>query len=232
MNTSSTVEDYLKSIYQAEQEARQAGRRLAPMGEIAERLQVAPASVTGMVKTLAESGLIAYEPYSGVRLLPAGRKLATRVLRRHRLVELFLVNVMGFDWSDVHAEAERLEHAVSDRMIDRIDEMLGFPSVDPHGDPIPSADGHVEVVNHPSLLKCDLGRTVEVVRVMDQDAEFLRFAEREGLAPGCRVEVVDRNAVAGSVAVISRARKFSLGFPPASKVLVRHLHAAGDGRSP
>ncbi len=226
MCASSTVEDYLKCIHRAEREARQEAKELVPMGEIAFRLKVAPASVTAMMKTLSESGLIAYEPYSGVRLLPAGRKLATHVLRRHRLVELFLVNVMGFDWSEVHVEAERLEHAVSERMIDRMDEMLGYPSTDPHGDPIPSADGHIEVVNHPSLVKCELNRAFEVVRVMDQDAEFLRFAEREGLSPGRRVEVASRDETAGSVAVISGGRQFSLGFPAASKVLVQEANRA------
>lgn len=221
MHASSTVEDYLTCIFRAEQEARQSGQDLVPMGRIAAHLKVAPASVTAMMKTLAESGLIVYEPYSGVRLAPAGRKLATHVLRRHRLIELFLVNVMGFDWSEVHSEAELLEHSVSERMIERMDEMLGHPSVDPHGDPIPSADGHIEIVDHPSLLKCPLRCAVEVVRVTDQDAAFLRFADREGLAPGCCVEVSARDETAGSVAVVSGARQFSLGFPAASKVLVR-----------
>ena len=224
MRASSTVEDYLKCIFLAEHEARLGGAELVPMGRIAAHLKVAPASVTAMMKTLAESGLIAYEPYSGVRLEPAGRKLAAHVLRRHRLVELFLVNVMGFDWSEVHSEAELLEHAVSERMIERMDEMLGHPSVDPHGDPIPSADGHIEVVDHPSLLRCALNRAVEVVRVTDQAAEFLRFAEREGLTPGDRVEVAARDETAGSVAVVSGGRQFSLGFPAASKVLVREAN--------
>ena len=221
MRASSTVEDDLKCIFLAEYDARRGGARRVPMGRIASRLEVAPASVTAMMKTLSEAGLIDYQPYSGVRLKPAGRKLATHVLRRHRLVELFLVNVMGFDWSEVHAEAELLEHSVSERMIERMDEMLGHPSVDPHGDPIPSADGHIEIVDHPSLVMCPLNQAVEVVRVVDQDAEFLRFAEREGLAPGSWIEVAARDETAGSVAVVSGSRRFSLGYPAASKVLVR-----------
>ena len=111
------------------------------MGQIAAALGVVPGTATTMVKTLAESGLVRYEPYSGVRLTKAGEKLAALVLRRHRLVELFLVKVMGMSWTEVHDEAEQLEHAVSDRLIDRMDEMLGRPEVDPHGDPIPSAEG-------------------------------------------------------------------------------------------
>ena len=127
----STVEDYLKCILAAQQRRPES---LVTMGEIGSALGVAPGTVTAMVKTLAESGLVAYEPYSGVRLSEAGERLATHVLRRHRLIELFLVEKMGYDWSEVHDEAERLEHAVSERVIDRIDELLGRPSVDPNGD--------------------------------------------------------------------------------------------------
>src|SRR5262245_66377076 len=114
------------------------------MGQLAASLGVTPGTATAMVKTLAESGLVKYEPYSGVALSKAGRKLAARVLRRHRLVELFLVQVMGLPWEEVHDEAELLEHVVSERLIDRMDEMLGRPEVDPHGDPIPDPDGVVK----------------------------------------------------------------------------------------
>src|SRR5215204_2494824 len=155
----STVEDYLKHILLEQQHDPE---KLVPMGQIAGALQVAPGTVTAMVKTLADGGLVAYEPYSGVRLTPSGRQLAAHVLRRHRLIELFLVQVMGMNWSEVHAEAEELEHAVSERLIQRMDEMLGYPSVDPHGDPIPNIHGHVEVVVLPSLLDCGLDVPVRV----------------------------------------------------------------------
>src|ERR1051325_3783314 len=134
----STVEDYLKHILLAEQETP--GERVGT-GQIAARLALSPGTVTSMLKTLADSGLLDYEPYGGVRLTKAGRQLAAHVLRRHRLLELYLVEVLHFDWSEVHAEAEQLEHAVSDRLIARMDEVLGFPTVDPHGDPIPSSTG-------------------------------------------------------------------------------------------
>ena len=134
----STVEDYLKQILLEEQ--RHPGEQVG-MGKIADALGLAPGTVTTMVKTLAGSGLLDYEPYSGVRLTDSGRQLALHVLRRHRLIEVFLVQVMGMDWSEVHPEAEGLEHAISDRLIERMDEMLGHPVVDPHGDPIPSAHG-------------------------------------------------------------------------------------------
>src|SRR3954471_21900408 len=133
---SPTVENYLKAILQAQLHLE---RRtdLVPMGQLATALGVVPGTATTMVKTLAESGLVKYEPYTGVRLTAAGEKLAALVVRRHRLIELFLVKVMDMNWTDVHDEAEQLEHAVSDRLIERIDEMLGQPAVDPHGDPIP-----------------------------------------------------------------------------------------------
>ena len=136
MSHSSTVENYLKEVYLGVSRLPQ-GVPLLPMGQLASALRVAPGTATTMVKALAESGLVEYEPYNGVRLSASGTKLAATVLRRHRLVELFLVQVMGMRWDEVHDDAEHLEHVVSDRLIDRIDEMLGHPENAPHGDPIP-----------------------------------------------------------------------------------------------
>ncbi|MGH9361238.1 MAG: metal-dependent transcriptional regulator, partial [Thermoanaerobaculia bacterium] len=192
----STVEDYLKHILLEEQRS---GGGLVSMGQIAAGLGVAPGTVTAMVKTLADSGLLAYEPYSGVRLTSAGRQLAGHVLRRHRLIELFLVKVMGIDWSEVHPEAERLEHAVSDGLIARMDEMLGHPSVDPHGDPIPDARGIVEEPELASLLSCPLGAPLRVARVDDQSRDFLQLVERRGLKPGSRLRVDARDEAADAV---------------------------------
>ncbi len=140
MLPSSTVENYLKAIYQG-QIALARGNRLVPMGQVASAVGVAPGTATTMVKALADAALAEYEPYSGVRLTAAGEKLAGLVLRRHRLVELFLVQFMGMSWAEVHDEAEQLEHVVSERLIERIDEMLGHPTHDPHGDPIPNHGG-------------------------------------------------------------------------------------------
>ena len=195
MLPSSTVENYLKALYQAE--AASEDRVLVPMGQLAAIVGVAPGTATTMVKALAESGLVEYEPYLGVRLSPAGTKLAALVLRRHRLVEQFLVEVVGMSWAD----AEQLEHVVSDRLIDRMDAMLGHPSVDPHGDPIPTADGDVESRRYHSLLTCPIGTTVRVTRIADQDAGFLRFVEDQELKPGRSVEVEARNPIADSVLV-------------------------------
>src|SRR5499426_4676445 len=168
MLPSSTVENYLKAIYQG-QSTLTADQRLVPMGQVAASLGVTPGTATTMVKALAESGLAEYEPYSGVRLSKAGSRLAGLVLRRHRLVELFLVQVMGMSWTEVHEEAEQLEHVVSERLIERIDRMLGRPTHDPHGDPIPNPEGAIASTEHDSLLTCPVGTPLKVTRVADQD---------------------------------------------------------------
>jgi DtxR family Mn-dependent transcriptional regulator len=214
----STVEDYLKCILLAEQDVPAVR---VSTGRIAVALGVAPATVTSMLKTLAASGLVSYEPYSGASLTDAGKELALHVLRRHRLVELFLVRVMGMDWSEVHAEAELLEHSVSETLIQKMDEMLDFPEVDPHGDPIPTARGEVQQSAAVSLLQCELGVPMKVVRVGDQNMEFLQLVEREGLKPGRQLRVTQRNEAAESVQLDRRDREpLSLGFGAASKILV------------
>src|SRR5947209_12475009 len=156
MLPSSTVENYLKAIYQG-QSALRPPERLVPMGQVAAALGVTPGTATTMVKALSDSGLAEYEPYSGVRLTAAGEKLAGLVLRRHRLVELFLVKVMGMRWDEVHDEAEQLEHVVSERLIERIDAMLGHPTHDPHGDPIPNPEGTIATRHLERLLTCPVG---------------------------------------------------------------------------
>ena len=215
----STVEDYLKCIYL---ESRREPSERVSTGRIAAALHVAPGTVTAMMKTLTESGLVGYEPYAGVRLTDAGRRLAAHVLRRHRLVELFLVRIMGMGWSEVHEEAEVLEHAVSERLIERIDEMLGRPAADPHGDPIPTAGGEVDEPDLPSLLTCEIGRPLTVARVTDQRAEFLQLLERHGLMPGRRVRVDSRDELAETVVVRPEGGPpLQLGFPAASRIGVR-----------
>lgn len=215
----STVEDYLKRIYLEQQAAPEA--RVAT-GQIAQSLSVTPGTATAMIKTLADSGLVDHEPYAGVRLTIAGKELATRVIRRHRLVELFLVEVMGMNWSEVHAEAEILEHAVSERLIERIDSMLGRPASDPHGDPIPTSLGEfVSPQAHESLIACPLGAPRIVARVTDQRADFLKLVEAHGLMPGQRVTVRFRDELMDSVEVLpDRREPLRLGFRAASRVLV------------
>jgi len=220
MLPSSTVENYLKAIYHGVT-ALAPSQRLLPMGQLASALSVAPGTATTMVKTLAESGLAVYEPYAGVALTPAGRKLAALVLRRHRLIELFLVQVMGLRWDEVHDEAELLEHVVSDRMVERMDEMLGHPSVDPHGDPIPDAEGEVHAPEFASLLNCPLHTAVTVTRVVDQDRDFLRFIAEHHLKPGESISVEYRDESADCVRLRGRDHQpITMGMRAASKLLV------------
>lgn len=220
MLPSSTVENYLKAIYHA-QASLTPTERLVPMGQVAAALSVAPGTATTMVKALAESGLAEYEPYSGVRLTPAGERLAALVLRRHRLVELFLVNVMGMSWAEVHEEAEQLEHVVSDRLIERMDQMLGRPTHDPHGDPIPSAEGTIPDDRLESLLTCPVGTPLRVTRIADQDPRFLRFIESNDLKPGQAIEVEARDPAADAVTLRGRNRQpMTIGAGAASKLLV------------
>ena len=220
MLPSSTVENYLKAIYLGAA-GLTAPHRLLPMGQLAAALGVTPGTATTMVKTLAESGLVEYEPYAGVALTSAGEKLAALVLRRHRLIELFLVQFMGYAWDEVHDEAEQLEHVVSERLIERMDEMLGRPEADPHGDPIPNSEGLVKPQEAQSLLTCPLGMPVTVSRVIDQDKVFLRFIEQHNLKPGEAIEVEERDAASDSVRVRGKNdRRITIGARAASKLLV------------
>jgi len=225
MLPSSTVENYLKTIYLGTS-AQRGEPRLMPMGQLASAVGVTPGTATTMVKTLAESGLVNYEPYAGVALTRAGRRLAALVLRRHRLVELFLVRVMGLRWDEVHEEAELLEHVVSDRLIDRMDEMLGRPEVDPHGDPIPDAEGVVKKQEAQSLLTCPLDTPMTVTRIIDQDKRFLRFVENHHLKPGESVEVEERDEASDSVRLRGKNdRRMTIGARAASKLLVQVARA-------
>jgi DtxR family Mn-dependent transcriptional regulator len=223
MLPSQTVENYLKTIFLA-QAGRPTPEELVPMGQIASALGVVPGTATTMVKALSESGLVHYEPYMGVRLTAAGEKLAGLVLRRHRLVELFLVKVLGMNWSEVHDEAEQLEHAVSERLIERIDAMLGRPAVDPHGDPIPSAEGHVAPDDGVDLANAPVATRVRVTRVIDQGAEFLRFVETCDLTPGRGVTVLSRDLSSDAVQLATETgRDVTIGTRAAAKILVQRV---------
>src|SRR3989440_7074570 len=165
----STVENYVKQIYLEQQ---QTPGELVSMGKLAAAMRVVPGTATTMIKALSDSGLVDYEPRGGARLTRGGEQLALHVLRRHRLVELFLVKILGLDWSEVHVEAEELEHAISDKVLNRIDAYLGHPSTDPHGDPIPSAKGKLAAHRLQSLADCTAGKPYRIARVMDQGPPF------------------------------------------------------------
>ena len=216
---SSTVEDYLKTLYAMHQASGEMGA--LPVGRLAAAMGVVPGTATAMMKTLADAGLVHYESRAGVRLSDKGERLALHVLRRHRLVELLLVEVLGLDWSVVHEEADRLEHAISDRVLEKIDLLLGHPTVDPHGDPIPTSKGKLHEAAFMSLADCHTGLRHRVTRVLNQDIGFLQFVEQRGLRPGAIVVVEERDAEAdtSTIKVIGRDSK-SLSLAVAAQILV------------
>jgi len=195
-STSSSTEDYIRVIY-----------GLVERGEavtnttLAARLEVSPSSASGMVTKLAQQGLVEHVPYRGIELTPDGRLLARGVLRRHRLIETYLVQELGYTWDEVHGEADALEHAVSDLLIERIAAKLGNPVRDPHGDPIPAADGSVEEVPTCLLDELEPGAVGQIVRVWDTDPDMLRYLADHAIALGERIEVVERQPFGGSLVV-------------------------------
>jgi len=214
----STVENYLKQLYLEQRIAR---GEVVPMGRLASAMGVVPGTATSMVKALSDSGLVEYEPRSGVRLTRSGEQLALHVLRRHRLVELFLVKVLGLDWSVVHDEADALEHAISDLVLERMDALLDHPTEDPHGDPIPTSKGHLHEPHRMSLADCPVDVPQVIARVLDQEPGFLQFVERNGLKPGATVTVGKRERAAEAVKIrIPRREEVSLGMAAAAKILV------------
>ncbi len=216
---SSTVENYLKRIYLEEQ--AEPGAAVVSMKNLAGAMGVTPGTATSMAKSLADSRFVAYEPYGGVKLTARGRTLALRILRRHRLIECFLVEALGLDWSEVHDEAERLEHAISDKLLDRIDEFLGFPSVDPHGDPIPTSSGDVRQVALTPLTEVEEGVAVRIARVLDQDEKFLRFVDRHHLRPGTRARVLAHDHAADAVTIqTGKMPAVTMGRTAAAKIMV------------
>lgn len=215
-----TIENYVKTIYQICSGKEQ---RPATTGELAAALSVSPGTVTSMLKTLAESGLATYTPYEGVRLTASGNALALRVLRRHRLIEQFLVETLHLTWDEVHEEAENMEHAVSDRLVDRIDEFLGFPEADPHGDPIPRADGTMPQPQYKRLSDFPVGGAFRLVRVMDQSPDFLRYLSETGLPLEAEGKLTAHQVEAGTVTVDVGGNRITLGREAADKLLVISL---------
>ncbi len=191
-----SVEDYLKTIYHLSSQGGFASTR-----DIATLLEVAPPSVSGMVKRLSETGLIEHVPYRGVQLTPQGRRAALRMIRRHRILEVYLTQQLGYDWDGVHDEAERLEHAVSDTLIERMAGALGDPRYDPHGEPIPTAAGEIEEADLVSLADARVGVVVELRQVGTQDPARLRYLAEQGLTPGARLAVVERQPFNGPTTV-------------------------------
>ncbi len=213
-----TVENYIKAIFQIANRRDEAGA--VATGELASALNVSPGTVTGMLKTLSEAELATYTPYEGARLTLAGRTLALKVLRRHRLLELFLARTLRMTWDEVHEEAEHMEHAASERLIDRIDHFLGLPAVDPHGDPIPRADGSIVELGGVPLAQVGRGRAFRVVRVVDQDPAFLRYLTECGLDLGAEGEILENRPEAGMISFRLGERQAALGHGASGKILV------------
>ena len=209
------VEDYLKAIYSIGR-----GTGAAATNEIAQRLALAPASVSGMVRRLAEQGLLAYERYHGVKLTESGRRAALRTLRRHRVIEAYLAKALGYPWDRVHDEAERLEHAASDELVDRMAATIGEPEVDPHGAPIPTRDGAVDETEYTSLADLPVGASGVVVRVADEDPEMLRYLGELSIVPGKRITLKSRAPYEGPITLGMGRQQLSIGPGLASQVLI------------
>lgn len=223
------VEDYLKAIY-----AIGKGTGAAATNEIAQRLALAPASVSGMVRRLADQGLLAYERYHGVKLTESGRRAALRTLRRHRVIEAYLAQALGYPWDRVHAEAERLEHAASDELVDRMAVAIGEPEVDPHGAPIPTRDGAVDETEYTSLADLPVGVPGVVMRVTDEDPKMLRYLGDLSVVPGKRVTVKARAPYGGPITLAVGRQEVSIGPTLAAHVLTapvtEKLRASGGRR--
>jgi DtxR family transcriptional regulator, Mn-dependent transcriptional regulator len=215
---SPAVENYVKEIFLAEQRL---GSGAVPMGTVAKALDVTPGTATAMLKSLAQSGMADYEPRHGAKLTDKGRSLALRMLRKHRIVELFLVDELGLDWSEVHLEAESMEHAISERVLERMDAKLGHPKTDPHGDPIPSDEGAMDVEPLINLAECPCGADYIIARVSDQDADFLQYLNDRGLKPGSAITGISRNIPADAVTLTSGGRQVTMGLKAAEKIFVR-----------
>jgi len=215
-----TVEDYLKRLFVEQQ---QLGDQLVPTGLLATSLGVTPGTATTMVKALARRGLVSHESHRGVRLTERGEIQALDVIRRHRIVELFLVEVLGMDWAQVHDEAEQMEHAVSSVVLERMDALLGHPTHDPHGDPIPDAQGNLADHALPTLESCAVDCHVRVERVTDDTSAFLEFIDRHGLSLGAEIGITKRDEGAQCLTLQINGSEVTIGFPAAQKIHVSAL---------
>jgi len=223
---SAAVQDYIKAIYKLQQSEGK-----ATTSALAERLSVASASVTNMVKKLAEMKLVRHTPYREAVLTPAGEKIALEIIRHHRLIELYLAEVMGYSWDRVHEEAEKLEHVISEEFEEKIDQVLGRPTTDPHGDPIPSKDGKVSACDHARLADLAPGTNAVVRRVDDFDPERLRYLSERGLVLNARVQVIHKEPFNGPLLVRVGKARHHLGLDVARGVFVEMTSPPAGGAS-
>jgi DtxR family Mn-dependent transcriptional regulator len=212
-------EDYLKALY-----LLSGAERPVPTRDLAQRLGISSPSVSEMVTRLSAQGLVEHDRYRGQQLTREGRKVALELVRHHRLLEMFLVRVLGYSWDEVHDEAERLEHVISERMEQRIFDLLGRPELDPHGHAIPTLGGRVRPVSHRSLSEARPGEKVIVQGVSDDDAGKLRELERRGLMPGTRIAVVAASEFEGPIEVRIKGRRESVPLGLARAIFVAEAH--------
>ena len=218
MVLSQSVEDYLKAIYKLETEEQGASTT-----RIAESLDVSSASATNMVKRLSKMGLVNYQSYKGATLTSSGRKIALEIIRHHRLLELYLLEVMGYSWDEVHDEAEKLEHHISEQFEDKIAELLDNPTHDPHGDPIPTKDGIMPSMEAESLIDAEEGHHYLVSRVKNQDPELLRYLEKIGLLPGAKLTIKEKGPFRGPITLLIENQKQVLGHEVAEHIYIAEL---------
>ncbi len=217
MSRSQSVEDYLKSIYKLQQEEEKKG---VSTTKLAAEIGVSNASVTNMLKRLSDMGMVNYESYYGTRLTDSGEKIALEIIRHHRLLELYLKEMMGYSWDEVHDEAEKLEHHISEQFEDKIAELLNDPKVDPHGDPIPTKDGKMPKIQTKRLSSVEANQPFIVRRVKNQSPELLRYLEKQGIIPGVKIEVVSKEPFDGPVQVNVENRTTTIGFKIAEDIYV------------
>ncbi len=226
---SKTVEDYLRELFLLQQ-AQEA--HYVPMNALALAMGVTAGTATVMIQGLAEAGYVDYVKRIGSRLTVNGEREALKVLRCHRLVESFLVKILGLDWSEVHEEAHLLEHVISERVLDKMDALLGHPETDPHGDPIPSAAGRIDRTSYLCLAEAQHDKPFRVVRILDQSPDFLRFLESKGIGPGELVVVMDGGNVSGAFTIRPRdLPTVVLGKAAAESILVESVQNPGYSRS-
>jgi DtxR family transcriptional regulator, Mn-dependent transcriptional regulator len=213
-----STEDYVKNIYKLQREGEK-----VTTSALAESLQLSDPSITDMIKKLSEKGFVRYTPYKGVELTNGGTSMAMKILRRHRLWEMFLVRYLGYSWDQIHEEAERLEHVTSDLLEQRLDELLGHPSVDPHGDPIPSVDGCLHQPLFTALADCEAGDVVSVTRVSDDEPRILQHATRLGVGLQTRLLVRERMAFDGSMTLELQNREVFVSREVAEAIFVEKV---------
>ena len=212
---SRAMEDYLKSIYQAVRDEDKVST-----SNLAQQMNCSPASVTNMLQKLSELKLVEYEPYQGVALTPSGSKIALEIIRHHRLIELYLADVLGYSWDKVHEEAEQLEHVISEEFEERIDRALGHPTIDPHGDPIPTKEGKIAAPPSRSLWEIPGGKKVQVYRVSDRDPEVLRYLANIGILPEVEINVLKKGPFNGPIHVQIEDSEHSLSEELATQIFV------------